>query len=46
MDAPGFKKFLRPGLVVQVAETARVDAILQVGASTDSGHGQRGSPCC
>ena len=36
VDAPGFKKFLRPGLVVQVAETARVDAILQVGASTDT----------
>src|SRR5271170_5733726 len=29
VDAPGFKKFLRPGLVVQVAETERVDAILQ-----------------
>ena len=36
VDAPGFKKFLRPGLIVQVAETARVDAILQVGASTDT----------
>jgi Carboxypeptidase regulatory-like domain len=36
VDAPGFKKFLRPGLVVQVAETERVDAILQVGASTET----------
>ena len=36
VDAPGFKKFLRPGLIVQVAETERVDAILQVGASTET----------
>src|ERR1700728_399810 len=36
VDAPGFKKFERPGLVVQVAETERVDAVLQVGASTDT----------
>ena len=36
MDASGFKKFVRPGLVVQVAETMRVDAVLQVGASTDT----------
>ena len=36
VDASGFKKFDRPGLVVQVAETIRVDAVLQVGASTDT----------
>ena len=36
VDAPGFKKFERPGLTVQVAETVRVDAVLQVGASTDT----------
>ena len=36
VDASGFKKFLRPGLLVQVAETIRVDAVLQVGASTDT----------
>src|ERR1700733_1670588 len=36
VDASGFKKFERPGLVVQVAETVRVDAVLQVGASTDT----------
>jgi hypothetical protein len=36
VDATGFKKFERPGLVVQVAETVRVDASLQVGASTET----------
>jgi hypothetical protein len=36
VDAAGFKKFNRPGLVVQVSETIRVDASLQVGASTDT----------
>src|SRR5580698_651950 len=36
VDAAGFKKYERPGLVVQVAETVRVDAVLQVGASTDT----------
>ena len=36
MDAPGFKKFLRPGMIVQVGETIRVDATLEVGASTDT----------
>jgi hypothetical protein len=35
-DAPGFKKFQRPNLVVQVAETIRVDAVLEVGSSTDT----------
>ena len=41
VDAPGFKKFERPGLTVQVAETVRVDAVLQVGSSTGYGYGQR-----
>ena len=36
VDATGFKKFDRPGLVVQVAETARVDAVLEVGSSTET----------
>jgi len=36
VDAPGFKRFERPGLIVQVAETVRVDAALEVGASTDT----------
>jgi len=36
VDAAGFKKYLRPGLVVQVSETIRVDPTLQVGAPTDT----------
>src|ERR1700733_1485219 len=36
VESQGFKKFERPNLVVQVAETVRVDAILEVGASTDT----------
>jgi hypothetical protein len=33
---PGFKKFIRQGLTVQVAQTVRVDIVLEVGASTES----------
>jgi len=36
VESAGFKKYVRPGLVVQVAETIRIDAVLQVGASTDT----------
>jgi Carboxypeptidase regulatory-like domain len=36
VQSQGFKRFDRPGLVVQVGETIRVDAVLQVGASTDT----------
>jgi Carboxypeptidase regulatory-like domain len=36
VEAMGFKRFERPNLVVQVAETERVDAVLQVGAATDT----------
>jgi len=36
VDAMGFKKYDRPGLMVQVAETSRVDAILEVGSSTET----------
>ena len=36
VDAPGFKKFDRPGIVVQVAQTLRVDAVLEVGSSSDT----------
>ncbi|MBV9769354.1 MAG: TonB-dependent receptor, partial [Bryobacterales bacterium] len=36
VDAPGFKKYERPGLVVQVAETIRVDAVLEVGSSAET----------
>ncbi len=32
----GFKKFIRPGLLVQAAQTIRVDAALQVGNATES----------
>jgi hypothetical protein len=33
---PGFKKYTRSGLTVQVAQTLRVDIALEVGASTES----------
>ena len=33
---PGFKKFIRTGLVVEVAGTLRIDAVLEVGAATES----------
>ena len=36
VDAPGFKKFDRPGLIIQVAETTRVDATLEVGSSSET----------
>ena len=36
VTAPGFKNYSRPGLTVQVAETTRVDATLEVGANTDT----------
>jgi hypothetical protein len=36
VNAAGFKKYLRPGITVQVAETARVDATLEVGATSDT----------
>ena len=32
----GFKKFVRQNLVVEVAETVRVDAVLEVGTSSES----------
>jgi hypothetical protein len=32
----GFKKYVRPGLMVEVAGTLRVDASLEVGSSTES----------
>jgi uncharacterized protein YdeI (BOF family) len=35
VTAPGFKKFVRPGLEVQVAQTIRVDATLEVGSATE-----------
>jgi hypothetical protein len=33
---PGFKKLIRPGLIVQAAQTIRVDAMLEVGSSAES----------
>ncbi|HEY1240382.1 MAG TPA: TonB-dependent receptor [Bryobacteraceae bacterium] len=33
---PGFKKYLRSGLTVQVAQTLRIDITLEVGAATES----------
>ena len=36
ITVPGFKKFVRAGLVVEVAATLRVDATLEVGAATES----------
>jgi Carboxypeptidase regulatory-like domain len=32
----GFKKFIRTGLLVEVAGTLRIDAVLEVGAATES----------
>lgn len=36
VTVPGFKKFIRTGLVVQAAQTIRVDATLEVGNATDA----------
>src|SRR5580698_3970538 len=36
VTAAGFKKYIRPGLTVQVAETTRADATLEVAAATES----------
>src|SRR5579883_179066 len=36
VTVPGFKKSVRPGIIVNVAQTARVDFQLEVGAATES----------
>ena len=36
VSVPGFKKFVRQNLVVEVAGTLRIDALLEVGSSTES----------
>jgi hypothetical protein len=36
MSAPGFKKYLRSGIILEVAQVLRVDIALEVGASTES----------
>src|SRR5262249_35423009 len=33
---PGFKRYVRTGLLIQAAQTIRVDANLEVGAATES----------
>ncbi len=36
MSAPGFKKYTRAGLAVEVAQVLRADIALEVGAATES----------
>src|SRR5215831_15462806 len=36
VTSAGFKKYVRPGIIVEVAGTARIDALLEVGAATES----------
>ena len=36
VTVPGFKKVVRPGIIVSVAQTVRVDFTLEVGAATES----------
>jgi hypothetical protein len=36
VTSAGFKKYVRPGIVVPVAQTVRADATLDVGATTDT----------
>ncbi|MCU1335988.1 MAG: hypothetical protein JWO19_1569 [Bryobacterales bacterium] len=36
ITVPGFKKFVRTGLVVEVAATLRIDAMLEVGSAAES----------
>ena len=36
VDAGGFKKVIQPGVQVQVAQTVRVDLVLQIGAANEA----------
>src|SRR6202521_4033848 len=36
VTVPGFKKYVRPGLIIQAAQTIRVDAALEVGSAAES----------
>jgi hypothetical protein len=36
VTVPGFKRYVRQGIVVQVAQTYRIDVALEVGSNTDS----------
>lgn len=35
VTVPGFKKYVRQGLAAQLAQTLRIDVVLEVGAATD-----------
>jgi hypothetical protein len=36
ITVPGFKKFIRPGLIIQAAQTIRVDATLDIGNASET----------
>jgi hypothetical protein len=36
VTSAGFKKYVRPGIIVEVAGTVRIDALLEVGAASES----------
>jgi Carboxypeptidase regulatory-like domain len=36
VTAPGFKKYVRPGITVEVAQVYRADVVLEVGSATES----------
>jgi hypothetical protein len=36
IEASGFKKHVQKGITIQVAQTARVDVVLQIGSTTDA----------
>ena len=41
ITVPGFKKFVRQNITVQVAGTLRIDVVLEVGATSRIRHGHR-----
>ena len=44
MEAAGFKRYVREGLVIRTAETPRVDIVLAIGATTESITVSAGAP--
>src|SRR5438270_9593 len=36
VELPGFKKFVQKGIAVQVAQTARIDILMQIGQSSET----------
>jgi Carboxypeptidase regulatory-like domain len=44
MEAAGFKRYVREGLVIRTAETPRVDVVLAIGATTESITVSAGAP--